>query len=448
MTGSTRRHSSWRATAAMAASLTLAAVLPASVDAAPAASTSATYVVRMAAEPVVTYDGGVAGLAPTAPARGRKIDPGARQVSDYVRHLRARHDSALDRIGGGRKLYDYAFSFDGFAARLTPGQAADVAALPDVVSVTKDELRHTDTSSTPGFLGLDEPGGLWDQLGGPDGTRHRAGAGEDVVIGVVDSGIWPGSESFDDRDAHGRLAYRPHGGFHGRCESAEKVGDDSWDANLCGAKLVAARHFNAAWGGDDGVRAQRPWEFLSPRDYNGHGTHTAATAAGNHGVVPTGAEALGTVSGIAPRARIAAYKVLWSAENGSTASGFTSDIVAAIDQAVADGVDVINFSVSGTTSDFLDPAEIAFLYAADAGVFVAAAGGNAGPAERTVAHPSPWITTVAAGTHNRTAGGTVKLGNGATYTGTSVSTGTGRAPLVDAAAAALPGVESWQAGLC
>ncbi len=93
----------------------------------------------------------------------------------------------------------------------------------------------------------------------------------------------------------------------------------------------------------------------------------------------------------------------------------TSDLVAAIDQAVADGVDVINYSISGTPTNFRDPAEISFLYAADAGVFVAASAGNSGPTTSTVAHPSPWITTVAAGTHNRNGAGSVTLGNGVTY---------------------------------
>ena len=99
----------------------------------------------------------------------------------------------------------------------------------------------------------------------------------------------------------------------------------------------------------------------------------------------------------------------------------TSDLVAAIDQAVADGVDVINYSISGTLTNFRDPAEISFLYAAHAGVFVAASAGNSGPTTSTVAHPSPWITTVAAGTHNRSGSGSVTLGNGATYTGASVA---------------------------
>ena len=101
---------------------------------------------------------------------------------------------------------------------------------------------------------------------------------------------------------------------------------------------------------------------------------------------------------MAPRARIAAYKVCW---NGTTAAAPTRDTVAAIDHAVADGVDVINYSIGGAPTSFIDPVEIAFLFAADAGVFVAASAGNNGPGASTVAHPSPWVTTVAASTHDR-----------------------------------------------
>ena len=104
---------------------------------------------------------------------------------------------------------------------------------------------------------------------------------------------------------------------------------------------------------------------------------------------------------------------------------FSSDSVAAIDQAVADGVDVINFSISGIATNFLDPVEVAFLFAADAGVFVAASAGNSGPTASTVAHPGPWLTTVAAGTHNRDGVGSVTLGNGATYTGASFASAVG-----------------------
>ena len=139
---------------------------------------------------------------------------------------------------------------------------------------------------------------------------------------------------------------------------------------------------------------------------------------------------------MAPRARIAAYKALWSNEDGSQSSGFTVDLVAAIDQAVADGVDVINYSVSGSTTSMNTAVGISFLFAADAGVFVAASAGNNGPGASTVAHNNPWLTTVAAGTHDRYYAGTVTLGDDSTYDGASIdSNGAGPADLVYAGAA-------------
>ena len=171
-----------------------------------------------------------------------------------------------------------------------------------------------------------------------------------------------------------------------------------------------------------------PDEFDSARDDNGHGTHTASTAAGNAGVAATlyGMPA-GTISGIAPRAHIIAYKGL------GNLGGFTSDLAAAIDQAVADGVDVINYSIGGgagaVTAD-----ELAFLFAADAGVFVATSAGNSGPNPSTLGDPGtkPWLTTVGASTQSRFLQGTVILGNGAQYTGASITAGAGPSPLADA----------------
>jgi subtilisin family serine protease len=218
---------------------------------------------------------------------------------------------------------------------------------------------------------------------------------------------------------------------------------------MCNQKLIGAQWFNASWGGNAGIDADRPWEFNSVRDYNGHGSHTASTAGGNNGVQTTGpASAFGTISGIAPHARIAAYKALWSTQAADTASGATSDLVAAIDQAVADGVDVINYSISGTQTNFRDPVEISFLYAANAGVFVAASAGNSGPTISTVAHPSPWITTVAAGTHNRNGNGSVTLGNGTTYFGASIASAVGPAPLINASDAGLAGADPTFVALC
>jgi hypothetical protein len=125
-----------------------------------------------------------------------------------------------------------------------------------------------------------------------------------------------------------------------------------------------------------------------------------------------------------------------------------SDSVAAIDQAVADGVDVINYSISGTQTNFRDAVEIAFLFAADAGVFVATSAGNSGPGSSTVAHPSPWVTTVAAAAHNRDGRGAVTLGNGASYNGASAAAALSSTALIAATAAGKAGADPAHVALC
>ena len=404
--------------------LFLLAILTVAVFSASAAEVEGqVYIVQMEGAPVVAFTG-EPGLAATKPANGEKINPQDAKVIRYVDHLEKQHDKSLAKVRGkSEKLYSYVYTFNGYAAVMTPAQAARVREQADVLNVWKDEERFAETSTTPDFLGLTVEGGLWDM----------GYTGEDVIIGIVDSGIWPESASFTDRtgtNPNGRdrkLSYHQIPGWHGKCTPGE-----GFNASLCNQKLIGAQYFNAAYGGNAGIDAVRPWEFNSARDYNGHGTHTASTSGGNGGVpASVSGVDLGTISGMAPRARIAAYKALWSNEDGSQASGFTVDLVAAIDQAVADGVDVINYSISGSTSNFMDAVEIAFLYAADAGVFVAASAGNSGPGEFTVAHNSPWLTTVAAGTHDRYYGGTVTLGNNAEYEGASIDArGAGPADLV------------------
>ena len=405
--------------------------------------TNNVYIVQMSDMPVTAYDGGVRGLPATKPNKGQKIDPNAPPVVAYLAYLVAQQNAALASVGGGKKLYSYGIVFSGFAAELTPVQAQKLAQMKGVLAVTKDELVDADTSSTPKFLELDAAGGLWEQLGG-FGDKKSSGAGEGVIIGVIDSGVWPQSKSFSDRDASGNRSFQKIPGWHGRCVVGEQ-----FNASDCNQKLIGAQYFNTAWGGNAAIKAERPWEFTSPRDYNGHGTHTASTAGGNSGVQATGpATVFGTISGMAPRARVAMYKALWSTQDASTASGFTADLVAAIDQAIADGVDIINYSVSGTLTNFLDPVQVAYLYAAQAGVFVAASAGNSGPTTSTVAHPGPWLTTVAAGTHNRSGEGAVTLGNTATYAGASLAVAAGPAPLINATDAGLPGADPARLALC
>ncbi len=390
-----------------------------SARSATSARAAKTYIVQLKEPPVATYNGGISGHAATRPARGNKIDTDSAAVANYRGHLRERQDAALKNAGGAKLLRNYSYVFNGFAAQMTEAQAQKLAATPGVLSVSEDVKRTADTSSTPTFLGLTGRDGFW---------RENEAKGENVIIGVIDSGIWPEHPSFAD-GKRGEPDYDRVRGWKGTC-----ISGDQFTANNCNRKLIGARYYNEGFGGDDGIRALFPYEFVSPRDFDGHGTHTSSTAGGNEGVPATGPAAVfGKINGIAPRARIAMYKALWHDNDTATSSGYTSDLVAAIDDAVADGVDVINYSISGTSTNFLDPVELAFLSAADAGVFVAASAGNSGPTTSTVAHPSPWITTVAAGTHNRDGAGSATLGNGVVLSGASVAAAVASKSLINAA---------------
>jgi subtilisin family serine protease len=412
-----------------------------------------TYIVQLSEPAVAAYAGGIRGYVATRPERGSKLDAKAPAVAGYRAYLQSRHEAVLGSVGAARKVYSYAYTFNGFAAELSEAQAQKLATTPGVLAVVEDELRKPDTATTPQFLGLSGRDGFWSETGA---------RGENVIIGMVDSGIWPELKSFSDHRhpgldeafdkqggwhggwPGGEGAYRPIRGWGGTCVTGEE-----FTAANCNHKLIGARYYNSGFGGDAEVKANFPYEYLSPRDADGHGTHTASTAGGNANVTVTGpAAAYGKVSGMAPRARIAVYKVCWG-RTEANAGCFPSDSVAAIDQAVEDGVDVINFSISGTTGNFLDPVEQAFMRAADAGVFVAASAGNSGPTASSVAHPSPWITTVAAGTHNRTLVGAVTLGNGTALSGASAAAAALPAtPMVNAADVGLAGADATAVRLC
>jgi hypothetical protein len=383
------------------------------------------YIVRLAEDPAATYEGGVAGYAATAPAKGQKLDATSQKVKDYVAYLNKRHADVAGNVGAS-KFYDYSYSFNGFAAELNRAQAAALEKTTGVVSVEKDVLAHIDTDNTPRFLGLAAPGnGIWTIGGG------QAKAGEGVVVGIVDTGFWPEHPSFSDQPdlsfktgstgAATSVYGPPPATWHGTCQSGEQ-----WSQDFCTNKLIGARYFLSGYGHFGVVKN----DYKSARDADGHGTHTGSTAAGNANVPASilGSN-LGKVSGMAPRARVAIYKVCWNGEEGGCPN---SDTVAAIDAAVADGVDVINFSISGTSTNYLDAVEVSFLFARRAGVFVATSAGNSGPGASTVAHISPWLISTAASTQDRSFVGTAIVG-GTTYNGVTLTGGVGPAPLVDAA---------------
>ena len=446
--------------------------------AAPAGSESgprSTYIVELATPPLAAYDGSIHALAATSPrVTGRRLDPDAAPAKRFRALLDRSERQVLSRARAGRAsvLHRYRNAFSGFAARLTAGEAAGLAQSAGVVAVTPDTVSHPLADrhaappgddalgeETPAFLGL--PAGIWARLGGP------ARAGEGVKIGVIDTGIYPEHPSFADKPlgADGQQydgpAYTAPTDWKGICQTGA-----NFPATACNNKLIGARYFVDGFGAQNLGKG----EFLSPRDANGHGSHVAATAAGNYGVVPRLAgHNLGVraVSGIAPRARIAAYKVCWTgrAASGEAVEGSCvgSDAVAAIDAAVADGVDIINYSVGSATSAAFGPVERAFLGAAAAGVFVANAAGNDGPTPGTIGSPTgvPWVTSVAATTLGRAfdstfmvipgarPGGTpagapeAVAGTGATLTGGLKDTA-----LIDAATVPAKGVEAGKAALC
>jgi subtilisin family serine protease len=427
-----RHHRTRRIPALSPLALLMLPLLPLLSLAAPSAHAAdpvrRTFIVQLSDKPAASYTGGVAGLAATKPPRGTLLDPESVAVQRYLGYLRQRQDGVTAALPPGALLHDFKLVLNGFAARLTDAEALALKQTAGVLSVKPDAYFKPATNDTPRFLGLDQPGGLWSQLGG---KQH---AGEDVIIGVIDTGVWPENPAFADRvDANGAptrdpaatLAYGPPPArWRGFCQLGVGFGSDA-----CNNKLIGARAYNflpaQGW-------QMHQSEFDSPRDslagpygHGGHGTHTASTAAGNAGVAASiNGVALGATSGMAPRARVAAYKVCFTrvaSEDGLVGSNgcASSSSAAAIEQAVFDGVDVLSYSISGASDTVDEIVEQAFLGAANAGVFVAAAGGNAGPGN-AVNHPSPWLTTVAASSTDRLAGATVTAG-AKTYVGASVN---------------------------
>ena len=388
------------------------------------------YIIRLDDVPTAAYEGTIAGLPATKPPQGQKYNPTSQAAAKYIARLSKKQDAVLKAVNVSptAKLYSYVHTFNGVAAVLTPAQADQISKLNGVISVQVDTHHQPTTDTSPSFMGINAPGGVWDMLGGPETS------GEDIIVGVIDTGAWAEHPSFSDQndlaDRPGesgkatRVYGPPPAHWRGTCQSGEL-----WSQDDCNNKLIGARYFLNGFGRHGVIKN----DYKSARDADGHGTHTGSTAAGNRDVPASimGKE-LGTISGMAPRARVAVYKTCWN-----DAGCYGTDLVAAIDQAVADGVDVINYSIGSTTPYLVTADTVAFLFAADAGVFVAASAGNAGPGAATIGTPAaaPWVTSVGASTHGRDFQATATLGNDASYTGASITDGTAVLPLVDSAAA-------------
>jgi subtilisin family serine protease len=348
-------------------------------------------------------------------------------VADYDRHdlntvraradrerIRASHRLAMRDAGvaDAARVSDLTNVVNGFTVVASHDEAVALAAQPGVARVVPDVERYLTTDSSPDFLGLDGRGEAW----------GRGIDGRGVVVGVIDSGIWPEHPSFAD---DGSYTYPAGVNPDIPCEFGNTDHNPADAAFECNDKLLGARQVMATYEAVVGIE---DFEFDSARDHHGHGSHTASTAAGNRGVpAEILGRDLGTVSGIAPRAHIIAYKTA----GGEFGQSMSSDLALAIDTAVGDGVDVINYSIG--SGNLTGVESIAFLFAAEAGVFIAASAGNEGNGPGAVGGTMPWLTTVAASTQRRFFPGRIVLGNGETYLGASLTHGVGNSPLVDAA---------------
>ncbi|CAO2823157.1 unnamed protein product [Amaranthus hypochondriacus] len=299
-------------------------------------------------------------------------------------------------------LYTYDSAYSGFAATLTPSEAEVLQKGDAVLGVYEDTLYTLHTTRTPEFLGLDVAG---EGLSAGDHLDTS-----DVIIGVLDTGIWPESSSFNDAG----LPPVPTR-WKGECESGPE-----FLPSVCNKKLIGARAFSHGYRMASGGILSTD-DVVSPRDTDGHGTHTASTAAGGHvSNASLLGYASGTARGMATRARIAAYKVCF--QTGC----FGSDILAGIDKAISDGVDVLSLSLGGGSAPyFRDTIAVGAFSAMEKGIFVSCSAGNSGPTKASLANTAPWIMTVGAGTLDRDFPAFASLGNGKKITGVSLYSGKG-----------------------
>ena len=294
--------------------------------------------------------------------QGPGTSAGTRDAADLL----ARQDALLAAIGAGEPTYRWTTALNGFAARLTADQLGALEAQAGIAAIEPDAVRPLAGRTSPATV-----------RGTATSPRLRGGAG--VVIGVVDSGIATESPAFADVPGLGPDPQE----FAGACAEG-----DGWTADDCTRKIVGARWFVDGFGADR-VRSS---ESLSAQDVLGHGTQVSSVAAGNAGVsVRVDGRDAGRFGGVAPQARIAAYKACWGAPDPADDGCSTADVVSAVDAAVADRVDVLSLALAG--GEGIDTLQRALLGAAEADIVVIGAAGNsAGSAY--AAHSSPWVTTV------------------------------------------------------
>jgi subtilisin family serine protease len=333
------------------------------------------YIVRLQDASLAAYPGGISRLAATSPqvTGASKLDTHTPESQAYLNYLGQKQGELLEIMTRtfGRPIdvvFQYKNVLNAVAVRIDHSEAVRVFNLPGVRTVYPDRINRLDTDIGPTLIGAPN---IW--IG--DTESGLATKGEGIVIGVIDTGINHAHPSFADigGDTYDHTNPNGEGIYFGYCVE---------NPTFCNDKLIGA--YDLTDGGSGG-----------PEDEAGHGSHTASTAAGNSVDMELNGVPY-TISGVAPHANLIAYRVC--DDDGGCQTAAT---VAAVDHAIADGVSVINYSISGGDDPWNSAVDQAFLDAFDARIFVSASAGNAGPDPSTVAKTGPWNAAVAASTHGR-----------------------------------------------
>lgn len=373
-------------------------------------------------------------------------------------YLRSSHLQMLLSAVGSRKvarkslIYSYTHSINGFSAVLSEQQAQIIASMPGVVSVFPSRMHKLHTTRSWDFLDLEA-----DYAEGSVESRPHAPVTGDVIIGLLDTGVWPELESFND-EGMGPIPSK----WKGKC-----IEGDDFNSSNCNKKLIGARYYGDGFSMSMDPEANFPiYEGPSTNDINdlprpirtygsardslGHGSHTSTTAGGR---LVANASYYGLAKGVArggaPLSRIATYKVC------SDAGCSDANILAAFDDAIKDGVDVLSLSLGApsflTPNLLTDGIAIGAFHAVQNGIVVVCSAGNDGPYSYTVVNSAPWILTVAASTVDRFFDSKVVLGNNKTFDGQALnyfSLSEGSYPIVFGGDIAATGVSSSSAERC
>lgn len=339
------------------------------------------YVVSFAEPPAITAE---AKLAPKSSVSMKSVS-----LKSQVSKLQVRQDGYVETMQRLLKRevevrFRYQLTSNGVALELSAGEAQALRSMPGVADVQVDFVRYLHTDSGPNFIGASQ---LWS---GQATGVPTLGAG--VLVGIIDSGISGLHPSFADLAADGHNHVNPRGRRYGLCNGSA--------ANRCTDKLIGIYDYTSE-GAVDGS------------DLDGHGTHVASTAVGNPLTFSLSGPTVTlpvAISGVAPRANVISYKACNKAADGGRTTCSGAALLSAIEQATADQVAVINYSIGGDARDpwaALNEARSsdlkALFNARSAGVVVVVSAGNEGPGPGTVSSPAnaPWVLAVANASHDR-----------------------------------------------